>query len=95
MSPAHRDLNLARIRNWTGAIAGASLVATGLFAGLAATKGLVTKAVVVTKTKAVRATATKTASPATAASTKATAVTPTTTTVTATRSAPVATSGGS
>jgi len=95
MSPAHRDINLARVRNWTGAVAGASLVATGLFAGLAATKGAVTKTVVVTKTKVVRTPVKKTTSAATTASSKTAAVTPPTTTVTVTRSAPVATSGGS
>ncbi|HZQ88591.1 MAG TPA: hypothetical protein VFA42_01135 [Gaiellaceae bacterium] len=95
MTPTRRDLNLARIRNWTGAIAGASLVATGLFAGLAATKGAVTKTVVVTKTKVIRAAAKKTSTAATASSAKTTAVTPPTTTVTVTRSAPIATSGGS
>jgi len=88
MSPARRDLNLARVRNWTGAIAGASLVATGLFAGLASTKAAVTKTVVITKTRVIRTTAKQ----ATTTAPKTVTVTPT---VTVTQSAPVVSSGGS
>lgn len=38
MTPLRRDRNLLRVRRATGVIAGASLAATGLFAGLAASK---------------------------------------------------------
>lgn len=95
MSPARRDHNLARIRNWTASIAGASLVATGLFAGLAASKAVVTKTVVVTKTRVIRTTAKARGKTTAAAAPKTVTVTAPAPTVTVTQSKPVATSGGS
>ena len=93
MRAARRDVNLARVRNWTGAIAGASLVATGLFAGLASTRATVTRTIVVTKTKVVRTLASSSAGKAT--TTTASAKPAAAPTVTVTQSAPVASSGGS
>jgi hypothetical protein len=85
MTPEQRDRNVFRARRITGAIAGASIAACGLFAGLAASA---TKHVAATtKTKAT--TTPTTTRQATTTTTIAPVV------VTPTQSAPVASSGGS
>ena len=91
MTPEQRDRNVFRARRITGAIAGASLVACGLFAGLAASA---------TRHVAAKTTTKKTTTADMAPTTTTTRATKTTTTiapvvVTPTQSAPVATSGGS
>jgi carbohydrate-binding DOMON domain-containing protein len=91
LTPAQRDRNLFRARRITGAIAGASLAACGLFAGLAASA---------TKHAAATTTKTKTKTTTTVAPTVTTTQAATTTTiapvvVTPTQSSPVASSGGS
>ena len=92
MTPQRRDRNLSRLRGLTSVIAGMSLAATGLFAGLSATK----------------AKGTTSAPPATTATTASTTTTQQQTTtqqtttqqqapavVTPSQQLPVASSGGS
>ncbi|HEY8028637.1 MAG TPA: hypothetical protein VIE38_03910 [Gaiellaceae bacterium] len=86
MTPEQRDRNVFRARRITGAIAGASIAACGLFAGLAASA---TKHVAATtKTKATTTTPTTTRQATTTTTIAPVVVTPT-------QSAPVASSGGS
>ena len=91
MTPAQRDRNVFRARRITGAIAGASLAACGLFAGLAAsaTRHVATTTKRPTTTKVTPSTTTTQATTTTTATTIAPVV------VTPTQSAPVASSGGS
>ncbi|MDE3191477.1 MAG: hypothetical protein KGL94_11750 [Acidobacteriota bacterium] len=96
MTPLRRDRNLLRVRRATGVIAGASLAATGVFAGLAASKPKATKS---SSASAVRVRpATTTTAPATVQSqeeeTQSQAPAPAIV-VTPTQQAPVASSGGS
>jgi hypothetical protein len=93
MTPLRRDRNLVRIRRLTGVVAGAALAATGLFAGLAASKGKGTTkavAVVTSAKKTTKAVRTTSAAQTTTQQTQTTAAV-----VTPTQQAPVASSGGS
>jgi hypothetical protein len=93
MTPLRRDRNLVRVRRLTSVVAGGALAATGLFAGLAASKGKgTTKAVAVATsakqtTKAVQTTS---AAQTTTQQTQTTSVV-----VLPTQQTPVASSGGS
>ena len=94
MTPLRRDRNLLRVRRATGVIAGASLAATGLFAGLAASKPKTATAsrTVVAPTVRQRPATTRqqTTTQQTQVQTQAPAIV-----VTPTQQAPVASSGGS
>ncbi len=102
MTPAARDRNLGRVRDLTAGVAGASLAACGLFAGLAASA---TKHVVATTPAAStrqKQPATTTTTTTTTAAATTTATTTTTPSLSAPASAPVqtyappvASSGGS
>ena len=101
MTPASRDRNLGRVRGLTAGVAGASLAACGLFAGLAAsaTKKAVT-ATTATTTQVVKKKVAVTSddTPATTASTTTTtspSLSAPASTPVQTYSPPVATSGGS
>jgi hypothetical protein len=85
MTPRKRDRSIVRVRHLTGVMAGLSLAACGVFAGLAASatthaqKTIVRTTTVKKTTPSVTKTVTQAAAP----------------TVTVTQAAPVATSGGS
>lgn len=93
MTPEQRDRSVFRARRITGAIAGASLAACGLFAGLAASATRHVASAATTKQKATTATPATTTTQATTTTTPATTIAPVV--VTPTQSAPVAASGGS
>jgi len=89
VTPLRRDRNLLRVRRATGVIAGASLAATGLFAGLAASKAKTTaRPRSETTTTAPATTRQRTTTQQAQAPAPAIVVTPT-------QQAPVASSGGS
>ena len=93
MTPLRRDRNLVRVRRLTAVIAGAALAATGLFAGLAASKGKGTTKVVAATTstkRTAKAVQTTTAAQTTTQQTQTTSVV-----VIPTQQTPVASSGGS
>lgn len=90
MTPQRRDRNLVRVRRATGVIACASLAATGLFAGLAASKAKSTTTPAAKTTTRHQATTTTQQQTTTEDQTQTPAIV-----VTPTQQAPVASSGGS
>jgi hypothetical protein len=85
-TPQQRDRNLGRVRGMTAAIAGASLAACGLFAGLAASATKRAASTTTTTTTTVATKATTTTSSSLSAPPSAPVQTP---------QAPIASSGGS